>query len=310
MKSMLLSRPLRYILLLVVVGIAGWLTPFLPVKSIATFVGIILFAMVLKSYGVRTTGFLVLSIVLFVVPFAVISSVQRLAFSQLDISSGFEILPMVTSKTVYPDRTIDGAEKLTLEISAVTVELVDAPVIEVPSKIDVVRSQNSLMLRGGRHGESYVIRVGTQYLEELFIDSGACNVKGSATLNLLKVDSIAVKLSANITARQIFIEGTGVNVDGEFSGKELFVNGTGIKVNGKYSFDHIQIDGTGVNVGIDLQQCKVLTVGGTAINGIIEYNGPGRLQINARGTGGTLTIRSRSHELISVEVSGLRIRRE
>ncbi|MEJ5229484.1 MAG: hypothetical protein WHT65_05740 [Pseudothermotoga sp.] len=309
MKWIKQSKFLQATLLIVLLGLLGWLSPFFPLKVIVAFLGILVFAFVLKEYVRHIVGFIVLSIVLFLVP----STGNYYSHIILENFENWFNLPFVTEtfREVGPSRTVELARKVLIEeVANVDIHFVEGNQIRLPEELSLSSYNDQLRISGGFPKRRYVIEIGTQGLRELNIDGTAISLRGNCEIELLNIDGTAINLKGNMLVKRLFLDGTGVNMSGDFQGESLYTTGTGINLKGKISFETVRIDGTGISFDLTLVNCRTLTVDGTGVSGKIVNAGSEKLFLRASGTGGKITLINQSNADISIESSGIKIVRE
>ncbi|MGJ8454791.1 hypothetical protein ACSFC1_05735 [Pseudothermotoga sp. U03pept] len=303
------SKFLRATLLIVLLGLLGWLSPFFPLKVIVAFLGILIFAFVLREYAKHLAGFIVLGIILFLIP----SSANYYSHIILENFQNWLHLPFVSEvlREVKPSKTLQLPPKLSIErVTNVELRFVDAKEIRVPEELTVSSFDEEIRISGGLTNRKYVIEIGNQGLKELRVDGTAISLTGDCSIELLDINGSAINLKGKMVVQRLYLDGTGVNASGSFEGDTLYADGTGVNLKGEIAFETVRIKGTGISFDLTLINCKSFNVDGTGVNGKVTHTGQGNLFVRANGTGGKITVRNQSNAEIFVESSGIRVVRE
>ncbi|MFN4190499.1 MAG: hypothetical protein ACK4E2_05865 [Pseudothermotoga sp.] len=288
-------------LIVAILGILGWLSPFVPLKIVFAFVAIMILAFTFKNYVRHMAGFVVLAIVIFLLP-AAINSYSDLVFN----------LPFVSlSKEVVPSRTIDVKPRVVIEGDlSVDIRFIDSNTMRLADELDVKISEDEVRITTNYSNRKYIIELGTTVLRDLKIDAVAISLSGDCQIDSIDVDGTAININGEIGADRLTLRGTGVNLSGELHGKSLYVEGIGVNLKGEFKFETIRIDGTGISVGMTIPSGKSLSIDGTGVNGIVTYAGHNDFYLKVDGTGGKITLRNQSKADIRIDSSGVKIVRE
>ncbi|MFN3283118.1 MAG: hypothetical protein ACK40Q_02640 [Pseudothermotoga sp.] len=295
-------------LIVAILGILGWLSPFVPLKIVLAFVAIMILAFTFKNYVRHMAGFVVLAIVIFLVP-AAINSYSDLV---LPIFQNILNLPFVSlSKEVVPSRTIDLKPRVVIDGDlSVDIRFIDSNTMRLADELDVKISEDEVRITTNYSNRKYIIELGTTGLRDLKIDAVAISLSGDCQIDSIDVDGTAININGKIGANRMTLRGTGVNLSGELHGKSLYVEGTGVNLKGEFKFETIRIDGTGISVGMTIPSGRSLSIDGTGVNGIVTYVGQNDFYLKVDGTGGKITLRNQSKADIRIDSSGVKIVRE
>lgn len=308
MSLILQSKLVKVALILAALGVLGWLTPFAPLKFMVALASVVTLAISMKTYIRRVAGLTVLSIVIFLVPMTVnlYSKVILGALESLNIwpyvSIGAEREPNVAL-------TLQSNVSITVD-GSVEVTLVEGKSVEVPDELEVRTTGDRLEISGGERSRKYVLRIGTDGLETLFIDASSISLKGEGSVDELQIEATAIDVRANVRSERLFISGTGINVDSILSGESLRIDGTGLNLKGTFSFDQMKIDGTGVSMKLELNDCSQVFIDGTGINGEVKVAGTRDTRLVLSGTGGTVKVRNMIGDRLSVQSSNVKVTSE
>lgn len=302
------SKFLQAILVISILGILGWLLPFVPLKIVFAFIAIMILAFMFKNYVRHMAGFVALAIIIFLIPLAsaIYSHVILQSFQNV-----FHFPFLNVLKEVPPSKAIDLKPRVVFEDGlSVDIRFVDTNSIKLADELDVNILSDEIRISGGYPNKRYIIELGTNGLRDLQINGTAVSVSGNCQVSSLDIDGTAINIKGKINANRLALSGTGINVNSELEGKSFYTDGTGINLKGKFQFETIRIDGTGISIDMTVPFCKSLSIDGTGVNGTLTYTGLEELYVRIDGTGGKITLRNESKANIHVESSGIRVVRE
>ncbi|MGB9790125.1 MAG: hypothetical protein ACPLTP_05785 [Thermotoga caldifontis] len=308
MSLILQSRLVRVALILAALGVLGWLMPFAPLKFMVALASVAILALSVKTYTRRVAGLIVLSIVIFLVPMTV-NLYSRVI---LDALENLNIWPYVSiGAEREPNMTLMLQSNVSITIDGnVEVTLVEGRSVELPDELKVRTIGDRLEVSGGERSRKYVLRIGTDGLETLFIAASSIWLKGEGSMDELQIEATAIDVRANVRSKKLFISGTGINVDSILSGESLRIDGTGLNLKGSLSFDQIKIDGTGISMKLELNDCGQVFIVGTGINGEVKVAGTRDTRLVLSGTGGTVKVRNMIGDRLSVQSSNVKVTSE
>lgn len=305
MNHVLESKLLRAVLIVAALGLVGWLTPFAPFKFIVAFACVVVLAAYLKSYIRRIAGFVVLSILIFLLPLLG-NLYSNLILQTLQNVTGWPFISVAVERK--PTEKAQVRPFVSIDVDgSLEISLVEGDSIEFPEGLKVSMDESGFRLTGGKRLEKYIVQVGREGLKVLQLSAVSISIGGDCSLEELQVKATAVDVKGNIESKQLFVSGTGVNFDGTFAGEKLRMDGTGVELNGKYSFNEMKIDGTGVSLKVELSDCESVLIDGTGINGRIDVTGSKPLKLILDGTGGTVTVRNVSKTLLHLQSSNVKV---
>ena len=310
-------RGLYFLMAILVLGLAGYFTTYVPLKVVFAFFSVVVLGYFLKSYTGRMIGFIILSIFLFLIPMASITSFEYLAKNG---ENGFErlmnfseALTRHTGRVYNPDVRYDEVKELICDINAgLRLEFVDEPGIAVPSTLKVKQTRGVLEIRGGEKNATYVVKVGGEKVERINISSVRLDINGKFEKRLKRfvASSVGMSINGELGADIIELDSTGVELFGTLSADDITINSVGVELNGEISADKIEIDSVGVNMKLKLRNCSYMDVSSTGVNGKLEFLGGKALRLKIDGTGGKLYVKNRSGSDISINSSGVKVVRE
>lgn len=305
MNPVLESKLLRAVLIVAILGLVGWLTPFVPFKFIVALACVIVIAMYLKSYVRRIAGFVALSVLIFLLPLTG-NLYSNLILQTLQNVTGWPFISVTSERK--PTERIRVRPFVSIEVDgSLEISLVEGDSLEFPEGLKTSAEESSFRLTGGKRLEKYIVRVGKEGLKVLQLSAISISLSGDCSLEELQMKAVAIDVKGNIESKRLLVDGTGVNIDGTFSGERLRVDGTGVKLNGEYSFSEMKIDGTGISLKAELNDCESVLINGTGINGRIDVTGNKPLKLVFNGTGGTVTVRNVSKTLLHLQSSSIKV---
>ncbi|WP_448376618.1 hypothetical protein [Fervidobacterium sp.] len=310
-------RVVYFILALLVLGLAGFYTTYVTLKVVFAFFAVVVLGYFLKGYTGRMIGFIILSILLFLIPMASITSFEYLAKSGESglkrLMNFSETLTRRSGKVYNPDVRYDETEELIFDINAgLRLEFVDEPGIVVPSTLKVKQTRGVLEIRGGEKNSTYVVKVGGEKLERINISSFRLDVNGKFEKRLKRFVASAVGMSINgeLISDVNELDSTGVELLGTLSADDMTINSVGVELNGEISADKIEIDSVGVNMKLKLRNCSYMDISSTGVNGKLEFLGGKALRLKIDSTGGKLYLKNSSDSDITINSSGVKVVRE
>lgn len=278
MNPVLESELLRAVLIVAILGLVGWLTPFVLFKFIVALVCVIVLAVCLRSYIRRIGGFVALSILIFLLPLTG-NMHSNLILQTLQSVTGWPFISIASEGK--PTEKVQVRSFVSIDVDgSPEISLVEGSSVEFSEGLKASVNEGSFRLTGGKRLKKYIVRVGKEGLKVLQLNATSISLSGDCSLDELLMKAVAVR--GNIQSKQLFVDGTGVNIDGTFVGERLRVDGTGVKLSGEYSFNEMKIDGT-------------------VINGRIDVTGSKPLKLVLNGTGGTVTVKSASEPCCTFE---------
>lgn len=315
------GRIFVYVVLVILLGLVGFLIPSVPTKILIVFVSLILTGYFFKFYTSKMVGFVLISIFLFLVP---VSGTQ--------LVSGFlrGSVPFINAPgySNYWDGTLNGlsdleknkyeadtsmksGQKIIIDvIGGVEVHFVSGDEIAYYHSLDVKMDGSTVTISGGKKNVSYVIEIGTEPLEVLKITSVAAKVLGDATISELDISSTAISVDCSLDSDYIILNGTGIAMNGTINSRNVEIDGTGISFAADGEIEELVIDGTGISMDTTLTNCSNVNINGTGIDGTLEYLGGSDLYVEVDGTSGSLTVRNLSGNDIFINSSGVKVYRE
>jgi len=254
--------------LAIVLGFLAVFIPFLPLKIIFGVSALIIFAINMRRYA----AFLIVISVIFAIVVAIRFAVPY------DVPSNFNFgFPQIAfSGTVYPDKYIQGAKYLSVDVTGLDLTFDSSTsTIYIPSSLKITRSENTLDISSqGQNNATFRIVVGTK---DKFVDAN--------------FHTTGLKVNGNISGEEITFNSVGIDMNSSITAKTLSINGVGVNVNGTLNASSVEINGTGDK--IDLRaSAKTMKINGVSIDGTLKYTdewtGSRSLFLNA--IGGNLSV--------------------
>ncbi|MEN3008171.1 MAG: hypothetical protein ABDH53_03805 [Pseudothermotoga sp.] len=259
----------------------------------------------LKSYIKHIGGFVVLSIVIFLLPLTV-NLYSRVILQALQNLTGWPFFSFETEQRPTEKFQIESLVSIDVN-GSLEIFLIEGSSIEFPKDLKFSINEDQFKLTGGEKASKYIVRVGKEGLKSLQISAISISLNGDCSLEELQMRATAVDAKGNIHSKHLLVNGTGVNIDGVFVGEKLQLDGTGIKLGGKYSFNEMKIDGTGISLKIELNDCESVLIDGTGVNGNVDVTGNKPLKLVLNGTGGTVNVRNISKTTLHVQSSNAKV---
>lgn len=305
MSSIVQSRFVRAVLIIAVLGVAGWLTPYAPFKFMVGLVSIVLLAIFAKPYIKKVTGLVVLSVLIFLLPM----TLNLYSHVVSDVLTELNIWPNVfVHSEVRPSESHQVESTLSISTEGnIEISLVEGNIVEFPAELELKQFEDRLEFSGGKDFETYVFKIGTQNLKVLQLRADSISLKGEGSLEELQIEAASVNMRGDFNVKHVSINGAGVNLNGAFSGEYLQLDGTGVNLNGEFSFARMHIDGTGISLKVQLNDCESVLIEGTGISGTMSVTGTKTCNIILDGVGGTVTVRNSIGKKLRVQSSNIKV---
>lgn len=228
--------------LAIALGVLAVLIPFLPLKIIFGISALIIFAINMRRYAIL----LIAMAVIFAIVVATRFAPPYDAFSNFN----FGFPGIAFSGTVYPDKYIQGAKYLSVDVTGLDLTLDPSTnTIYIPSSLMITRSGNTLDISSqGLNNTTFRIVVGTKdkFVNASFHTTGL-KVNGNISGEEITFNSVGIDMNSSITARTLSINGVGINVNGTLNASSVEINGTGDKIDLRVSANAMKINGVSVD---------------------------------------------------------------
>lgn len=315
------KRRLLLILTVLTLGTIGFFTPYVPLKIVLVFFAIANTGYIVKEYTGKWIGFLILSVLLFLIPMANVEAFRYMAEtkdSNVFVNIVENIIESFTgsegSKVSYqPDTKVESRENIVIDVDGgVDIVVGKGNVVEFPSQLKTSVKDGNLEIKGGTKNSIYKILIGGDVLRSLEISALSVKLKSELENNLehLSIDSVDTKLSGIIKSDYAEFNSTGFDFDGSISANELVINSVGVNINGNVSSDRINIDSVDLNLNIVLSNCSLFEAFTIGASGKITYTGGKNLRLSINSTGGKIIFKNESDNSVSIQAEGVKVVRE
>lgn len=229
--------------LAIVLGLLAVFVPFVPLKMIFGVGALIIFAINMRRYA----AFLIVISVIFAVVVAIRFAVPY------DISSNlnFGFPGIAFSGTVYPDKYIQGAKYLSVNVTGLDLTFdPSTSTIYIPASLKVQRNGEYLDISDPNHLNNFTFKivVGTKnaFSNASFHTTGL-KVNGNISGEGITFNSVGIDMNSSITARTLSINGVGINLNGTLNASSVEINGTGDKIDLGVSANTVKINGVSID---------------------------------------------------------------
>ncbi len=316
------------VLLIVLIGIGGWLVPILPIKVLAGFANIILVAILLFNFGAKVVGFLVLSMLVFLslVSITTFKSISRddWFFDQFfgrqfrnfdeDDWNDWDDNWDDWFDDEFPwdeDNQEDRTEQKDSESSPKEID--DFAVIqpnkstESSEKITIdVSSAKILLVDNDIIEYPDVVKV-SKLGKEIKLSSNLKNSTalirvGVKNLKELSINSSANKIVGDANFTKLVLNGSALSVSGIINADEFLVNGSAISLDINSKGKTFKVKGSAVTL-TGLIDYKAVNLDGSLITLNFRYSIPNKISINGSMINGTIEYTGQQMSQLSIKSS-------